>query len=80
MARWDGHTEQDKLDTIARKRANEQTKRQVASAAKPPKQKQPHKPKPKKLKHGPVTLAPPVTVYLLSYFRGPRRLVAQWLK
>jgi hypothetical protein len=47
---------------IANKRANQNTKRQAASAArppKPPKQKKPRNPKPRKLKHGPITPAPP---------------------
>lgn len=39
MARWDNHTEQDKLDTITRKRANQKKKRRAASAARPAKPK-----------------------------------------
>ena len=39
MARWDNHTEQDKQDTIARKRANQIQKRQTASAGRPRKER-----------------------------------------
>jgi hypothetical protein len=44
MARWDNHSEQDKLDTITRKRAKQNQKRRAISAvrpAKPRKEKQP---------------------------------------
>ena len=59
MPRWDGHTKQDTLDTIARKRAKEKKKRQAASASRPAKPKPAKAVKVVKPKHEPVTPAPP---------------------